>query len=198
MGKCDFEITKGKKKGTKCGIYTSKMIGKKYYCVAHYNHLKKEDAEDSEHDEVVETKKKTVKKTIKKPEKKVTKKKLVKKEPCSPRSRRDALRDPESEEDEDELEESKEDSLSEIEEPKKKKYEPYEPSEKDLEEKDIDELLDEAIEHEKDKPNDIKLMDKVDLLINKVAKIKRMIKQRKAPVKKNTTIEEDLEMEIFN
>lgn len=188
MGKCDFEITKGKKKQTKCGIYTSKMIGKKYYCAAHFKKMNENNEESSE--EVVESKKKKI---IKKPvgspanlrsrdkEKKIEKK--TKKEYSDS---------------EDELE----DSLSEVEpEPKKekKKYEPYKPSEQDLEEKDIEDLLDEAIEHEKEKPDDIKLMEKVDLLINKVAKIKRMIKQRKTPSKKSTTtIEDDLEMEIFN
>lgn len=178
------------------------MIGKKYYCAAHFKKMNENNEESSE--EVVESKKKKI---IKKPvgspanlrsrdkEKKIEKK--TKKEPCSPRSRRDALQNPDSDS-EDELE----DSLSEVEpEPKKekKKYEPYKPSEQDLEEKDIEDLLDEAIEHEKEKPDDIKLMEKVDLLINKVAKIKRMIKQRKTPSKKSTTtIEDDLEMEIFN
>lgn len=190
MAKCEFLITKGKKKHTMCGIYSSKMIGKKCYCAAHYNKVKsqkeEEEAEESsEHDEVVETKKKVAKKTttVKKPakvEKKTTSVKKPKKE---------------------EEESDQSDSLSEIEEliekPKKKKYEPYKPSDEDLEEKDMDELLDEAIECEKDKPNDIKLMEKVDLLINKVAKIKRMIKIRKTSNKKPTSVDDDLEMEIF-
>lgn len=39
MGKCQFEITKGKKKGSTCDDYTSKQIDGKFYCSSHYRVL---------------------------------------------------------------------------------------------------------------------------------------------------------------
>ena len=35
MGKCQFLITKGKKKGTECGQYTTIEVDNKYYCGVH-------------------------------------------------------------------------------------------------------------------------------------------------------------------
>lgn len=36
MGRCSWKVTKGKKKGEVCEIYTGKKYNGKYYCTSHY------------------------------------------------------------------------------------------------------------------------------------------------------------------
>lgn len=194
MGKCSFLITKGKKKGSKCGIYTSKIHDKKYLCAAHYKLVNEEipdsESEESEkkikkHSSGSKSNKKEIKKEIKKEPKKEVKK--------------------EESEELDDLEESKEEQevkeiKKEIHVENKKKYKPYKPSDDDLINKDLDELIDEYDENEKDKPESYLVLDKIDLLIEKINRIESFLmsnvtrSSRQKPIKKL----DEPEIEVFN
>ena len=49
MGRCSWLVSKGKKKGEICGIYTKKKIDKKYYCASHFKMV--ENIDESSNDE---------------------------------------------------------------------------------------------------------------------------------------------------
>ena len=53
MAKCSWLITKGSKKGTKCGIYTTKKYDGKHYCASHYKMISVlNEPEEKEEDEI--------------------------------------------------------------------------------------------------------------------------------------------------
>jgi hypothetical protein len=45
MGKCQYLIQKGKKKGLECGIYSSNQVENKFYCSSHLKMIEGENKE---------------------------------------------------------------------------------------------------------------------------------------------------------
>jgi hypothetical protein len=198
MGKCSFLITKGKKKGSKCGIYTSKIHDKKYLCAAHYK-LVNEEIPDSESESDEVPKKKEHKKEIKKSSDSKTHKKEPKKE----------FKKEKSEESDDiDLEKSEDKEVEKIKQeiPVTKKYKRYEPTDEDYQKKDLDQLLNEVKENEFEKPNDEVIIDKLDILIKKINKIESSIADLVLPpsIRPKREMRRDKietiapEMEVFN
>lgn len=61
MGKCEFSITKGKKKGQICGQYSKLQLNNKYYCGVHLQKINENESNTRENitkDEANERKKK--------------------------------------------------------------------------------------------------------------------------------------------
>jgi hypothetical protein len=194
MGKCSFLITKGKKKGSKCGIYTSKIHDKKYLCAAHYK-LVNEEIPDSESEEQSEKeiKKKIIKKSSGSKSQKKEVKKEIKKEVKKEESIEDS-EDPISNEDEPEIKEIKREIKVD------KKYKPYKPTEEDLMNKDLDELINEHDENEKDKPEKYLLLEKIDILIDKIFRLENFLMSNivRPTRQKNNHKFDEPEIEVFD
>jgi hypothetical protein len=105
MGRCSWVITKGKKSGETCGIYTKKKHNDEYYCASHIKirqALDEPEEQEESYEEEIEEVEEVKPKSKPKPEKK----KVVKKVPNYKVTKRDEKDDTIEPAPEEEIEES--------------------------------------------------------------------------------------------